>query len=91
MGNHANLKRKIEKSVFFLPQEPSLFSCSIADNIVYGAVDTDVTRDQIMEAAKMANAQDFIQHFPAGLDTLVGERGVMLSGNDVIPWWENVG
>ncbi|KAK2150002.1 hypothetical protein LSH36_427g01031 [Paralvinella palmiformis] len=62
-------------------QEPSLFSCSIAENITYGAVDaSQVTTSEIIEAAKMANAYDFIQGFPDGLDTLVGERGIMLSG-----------
>ena len=39
-----------------------------------------MTTSEIIEAAKMANAYDFIQGFPDGLDTLVGERGIMLSG-----------
>ena len=67
--------------MLFLLQEPTLFSTSIADNIAYGAKDaTTVTREQIIDAARMANAYNFIQSFPAGLDTLVGERGIMLSG-----------
>ena len=62
-------------------QEPALFSSSIADNIAYGALDpSQVTPQQIVEAAKMANAHRFVQEFPAGYDTMVGERGIMLSG-----------
>ncbi|ELU04240.1 hypothetical protein CAPTEDRAFT_149755 [Capitella teleta] len=62
-------------------QEPALFSCSIAENIAYGAIDpSTVTTDQIMEAARMANALQFVEKFPSGFDTMVGERGVMLSG-----------
>ncbi|XP_071079228.1 ATP-binding cassette sub-family B member 10, mitochondrial-like isoform X1 [Haliotis cracherodii] len=62
-------------------QEPVLFSCSIAENIGYGASNpTAVTDDQIITAAKQANAYNFIQSFPEGFQTLVGERGHMLSG-----------
>ncbi|XP_061601421.1 ATP-binding cassette sub-family B member 10, mitochondrial [Cololabis saira] len=62
-------------------QEPMLFSCSIRDNIAYGALDSDaVTTEEIYRAAKVANAYDFIQAFPKGFDTVVGEKGVLLSG-----------
>ncbi|KAI3377789.1 hypothetical protein L3Q82_008938 [Scortum barcoo] len=62
-------------------QEPVLFSCSIRDNIAYGAVDPDaVTTEDIYRAARVANAYDFIQDFPNGFDTIVGEKGVLLSG-----------
>lgn len=58
-----------------------LFSCSIRDNIAYGAVDPDtVTTEDIYKAARVANAFDFIQGFPSGFDTVVGEKGVLLSG-----------
>jgi len=58
-----------------------LFSTTIAENIRYGSVDgASVTDDQIWQAARMANAEVFIRQFPNGLDTLVGERGIMLSG-----------
>ena len=58
-----------------------LFSCSIEDNIRYGAVDPEtVTPEDVINAAKKANAHGFINQFPGGMDTLVGERGVMLSG-----------
>ena len=63
-----------------------MFSTTIAENIAYGAKDpSTVTEQQIKEAAKMANAFSFIQSFPTGFDTLVGERGVMLSGESAAP------
>lgn len=62
-------------------QEPTLFSGSIYDNIVYGVNDpSKVTRDDVIHAAKEANAYNFIIDFPNGFDTIVGERGIMLSG-----------
>ncbi|KAG7236030.1 hypothetical protein INR49_001430 [Caranx melampygus] len=66
-------------------QEPVLFSCSVRDNIAYGAVDSDaVTTEDIYNAARVANAYDFIQAFPKGFDTIVGEKGVLLSGRTVV-------
>jgi ABC-type multidrug transport system fused ATPase/permease subunit len=59
-------------------QEPYLFSSSIADNIAYGK--PSATMDQIIDAAKKANAHDFISKFPDGYDTLCGEKGALLSG-----------
>ncbi|GBN19924.1 Multidrug resistance protein 1B, partial [Araneus ventricosus] len=59
-------------------QEPILFSGSIAKNIEYGH--EDVTFPDIVAAAKMANAHDFITKLPQGYDTSVGEKGVQLSG-----------
>ena len=62
-------------------KEPILFSCSIADNIAYGAnTGQQVTNDDILDAAVQANAYGFIKSFPNGFDTVVGERGQMLSG-----------
>uniref|UniRef100_A0A3Q0RK99 ATP binding cassette subfamily B member 10 n=1 Tax=Amphilophus citrinellus TaxID=61819 RepID=A0A3Q0RK99_AMPCI len=64
-------------------QEPVLFSCSIRENIAYGALNPDaVTTEDIYRAAKVANAYDFIQTFPKGFDTVVGEKGVLLSGEE---------
>ncbi|XP_022083016.1 multidrug resistance protein 1A-like isoform X3 [Acanthaster planci] len=59
-------------------QEPILFGCSIEENIRYGRM--DVTMEEIMTAAKEANAHDFISALPQGYETLVGERGAQLSG-----------
>ncbi|XP_053154361.1 ATP-binding cassette sub-family B member 10, mitochondrial isoform X1 [Hemicordylus capensis] len=62
-------------------QEPVLFSCSIAENIAYGAENPSmVTTEEIEKVAEIANAANFIQNFPKGFHTLVGEKGVLLSG-----------
>lgn len=65
-------------NIGIVPQEVILFGGSIQENIAYGR--PNATEDEIIEAAKKANAWDFIQAFPEGLGTLVGERGVKLSG-----------
>jgi len=62
----------------FVLQDTVLFAGKIRDNIAYGRL--DATPDEIIEAAKMANAHDFISQMPQGYDSLVGERGLTLSG-----------
>ena len=59
-------------------QETFLFSSTIRNNIAYGQ--RDVSMDKIIEAAKLAQAHDFIMELPEGYDTIVGERGMGLSG-----------
>ncbi len=59
-------------------QEAVLFSGTIRDNIRYGR--PDATEDEVIEAAKAAQAHDFIMAFPQGYDTVLGQRGVNLSG-----------
>jgi len=61
-----------------VPQEVLLFGGSILENIEYGK--PGANKDEIIEAAKQANAWEFISRFPEGLETKVGERGVQLSG-----------
>ncbi|NNF02007.1 MAG: ATP-binding cassette domain-containing protein, partial [Bacteroidia bacterium] len=61
-----------------VPQDVLLFGGSIRENIAYG--DPDASMEEIKEAAKQANAAEFIDSFPDGYDTLVGERGITLSG-----------
>lgn len=61
-----------------VPQDVLLFGGSIKENIAYGK--TNASDAEIMEAAHQANAWEFIQGFPEGLETTVGERGVQLSG-----------
>ena len=61
-------------------QEPVLFSTSIAENIAYAR--PGATEEQIIEAARLANAHDFITHLPEGYRTLVGERGMRVSGGE---------
>ena len=61
-----------------VPQEVLLFGGTIKENILYGK--PDASSEEVEEAAKMANAWEFINGFPEGLETIVGERGVKLSG-----------
>lgn len=61
-----------------VPQEVLLFAGSIRENILFGK--EDATEEEIIAAAKQANAWEFIQSFPEGLETAVGDRGVQLSG-----------
>ena len=61
-----------------VPQEVLLFGGTISENIAYGR--HGASGDEIREAARLANALDFIESFPEGMETLVGERGVKLSG-----------
>ncbi|CAL1280382.1 unnamed protein product [Larinioides sclopetarius] len=68
----------LRSKIGIVSQEPILFSGSIGKNIEYGH--ENVSFFDIMVAAKMANAHDFITKLPQGYDTLVGEKGVQLSG-----------
>jgi ABC-type multidrug transport system fused ATPase/permease subunit len=61
-----------------VPQDVFLFGGNIRENIGYGK--PGASDEEIVEAAKKANAWEFIQRFPQGLDTIVGERGIQLSG-----------
>jgi ATP-binding cassette subfamily B protein len=61
-----------------VPQEVILFGGTIRENILYGK--PDAVDEEIIEAARKANAWDFIKTFPDGLETVVGERGIKLSG-----------
>lgn len=61
-----------------VPQEVILFGGTIRENILYGK--PGASEPEIIEAAKKANAWDFIKSFPEGLETVVGERGIKLSG-----------
>jgi ATP-binding cassette subfamily B protein len=68
----------LREHVAVVRQEPILFATSILDNIRYGR--PNATTEEVIEAAKAANAHEFVSAFPEGYDTLVGERGVRLSG-----------
>jgi ABC-type multidrug transport system fused ATPase/permease subunit len=64
--------------ISLVPQDIFLFGGTIRENIAYGK--SNSTEDQIKEAAKQANALEFIDRFPEGFETIVGERGTQLSG-----------
>lgn len=68
----------LRETIAYVPQEPMLFHRTLRENIAYGNL--DATEDQIIDAARKANALEFIENLPSGIDTLVGERGVKLSG-----------
>lgn len=68
----------LRHQIAYVPQEPLLFHRSIRENIAYGR--PDATEEDIVEAARQANAIEFIERLPQGFDTITGERGVKLSG-----------
>ncbi|MFD1600306.1 ABC transporter ATP-binding protein [Halobellus rarus] len=70
--------QSLRKSIGYVSQEPFLFYGTVAENIRYGTF--DATKDDIEEAARRAQAHEFIENLPSEYDTLVGERGVKLSG-----------
>ena len=70
----------LRRQVSFVLQDPVLFSTSIAENIRYARPDASL--DEVMAAAELADAHQFIKELPSGYDTLVGERGMRLSGGE---------
>src|SRR5690606_4346314 len=68
----------IRNQVAIVPQDVLLFGGTIRENINYGKLEANA--ESVVEAAKRANAHEFIMSFPDGYDTIVGERGVKLSG-----------
>jgi len=70
----------VRAAIGVVPQETSLFNETIAYNIAYGRV--GATREEIVEAAKAASVHDFIAALPEQYDTIVGERGLKLSGGE---------
>jgi ATP-binding cassette subfamily B protein len=70
----------LRSQIAIVQQEPILFHRTLAENIAYAR--PGASRAEIIEAARQANAHDFITHLPKGYETLVGERGVKLSGGE---------
>jgi ATP-binding cassette subfamily B protein len=70
----------LRQQIAIVQQEPILFHRSLADNIAYGRPGASL--DAVIEAARLANAHDFIERLPQGYGTLVGERGIKLSGGE---------
>jgi subfamily B ATP-binding cassette protein MsbA len=70
--------KSLRQQISFVLQETLLFRASVWENIAYGR--PEASREEIIRAAKLANAHEFIEEMPEGYDTMVGERGVTLSG-----------
>ena len=70
----------LREQIGLVAQDPFLFNGTVADNILYGNI--EASRDQIISAAVAAHADPFIKNLPDQYDTLVGERGVKLSGGE---------
>ncbi|MCC6584294.1 MAG: ATP-binding cassette domain-containing protein [Chitinophagales bacterium] len=77
--NITNLSvKELRSNMAIVPQEVMLFGGTIKENILYGKL--EATDEELLNAAKKANAWEFISKFPDGLNTIVGERGIKLSG-----------
>src|SRR5262249_61514166 len=70
--------RDLRRQIGFILQDNHLFSDTIARNIAFGEDEPDM--DQVLWAARVANAHEFIERLPLGYDTKVGETGIALSG-----------
>ena len=70
--------QSLRENIGLVPQDTMLFNASVKDNILYGRL--DATDEEVLAAAKAANAYEFIEKLPEGFDTMVGERGNSLSG-----------
>lgn len=68
----------LRRTVGVVAQDPFLFSTTVRDNIAYGVI--DATDDDVRTAARLAQAEGFVDELPDGFDTIIGERGYTLSG-----------
>jgi len=73
-------QQSLRQQIGVVPQDTVLFNDTIYYNILYGKL--DATREEVMQAAKMAHIFDFIESLPKAWDTVVGERGLKLSGGE---------
>ncbi len=70
--------KRLREKIGYVPQEAFLFSCSIHENIAFS--NPELSRERVVEVAKIAAIDEDIREFPQGYDTVVGEKGVTLSG-----------
>jgi ATP-binding cassette subfamily B protein len=70
--------RELRRLIAVVPQEPVIFAASVLDNVRYGR--PGASREEVLAACQKANALEFIERLPQGLDTPLGERGITLSG-----------
>ena len=71
-------RKSLQETVVYVPQEITVFSGTVYDNITF--INSDITREQVEQAAKTAGIYEQIMEFQQGFDTVVGERGLSLSG-----------
>jgi ATP-binding cassette subfamily B protein len=71
-------RRSLRREVGVISQDPFLFSATVRENIAFGA--SEATDEQVVEAARAAQAHEFVEALPDGYDTVIGERGITLSG-----------
>ena len=72
--------QSLRASMAFVPQDTVLFNASIFENIRYGNI--EASKDDVLRCVKMAHLEDFVNQLPKGLETVVGERGLKLSGGE---------
>ena len=70
----------LRQQIGMVTQEVILFNDTVTNNIAYGM--KEFSMDKVVEAAKAANAHDFVEHLPEGYDTVIGEKGITLSGGE---------
>ncbi len=73
-------QHSLRKAIGVVPQDTVLFNTSIFENVRYGSI--DASDEAVWEAIRMAHLDDFVAQLPKGVDTLVGERGLKLSGGE---------
>jgi len=71
-------RRSLRREIGVISQDPFLFSATVRENIAFGV--RDATAEQVEEAARAAQAHEFVSELPQGYDTVIGERGITLSG-----------
>ncbi len=73
-------QNSLRRNIALVPQDPILFHRTLLENIRYGRL--EATDEEVKEAARLANCDDFIRELPLGYETYVGERGIKLSGGE---------
>jgi ABC-type multidrug transport system fused ATPase/permease subunit len=71
-------RRSLRREIGVISQDPFLFSATVRENIAFGVL--DATDEQVEQAARAAQAHEFVEELPQGYDTVIGERGITLSG-----------
>ena len=71
-------RRSLRREIGVISQDPFLFSATVRENIAFGVL--DATDEQVEQAARAAQAHEFVEELPHGYDTVIGERGITLSG-----------